>query len=200
MSDKIEEFEQILKDLGYEDDAPVRPKEQKLLKQTNYMCSNGAIAIYLFFIPYFNKKSYLYLEYLDHLDSPDLKDKIKRLAEKIEFNTKTRLAEIGWEAKYNRKPETYTLEERKKIFFSFIKEAHHAAQNGFRSVNIRPEPNDIVVGKPQGAKLNEGLTESSIELGTKQRSLVAKRFGLGDLYEDGFQYGKYDENLNIIPI
>ena len=77
MSDKIEEFEQILKDLGYEDDAPVRPKEQKLLKQTNYMCSNGAIAIYLFFIPYFNKKSYLYLEYLDHLDSPDLKDKIK---------------------------------------------------------------------------------------------------------------------------
>ena len=200
MSDKIEEFEQILKDLGYEDDAPVRPKEQKLLKQTNYMCSNGAIAIYLFFIPYFNKKSYLYLEYLDHLDSPDLKDKIKRLAEKIEFNTKTRLAEIGWEAKYNRKPETYTLEERKKIFFSFIKEAHYAAQNGFRSVNIRPEPNDIVVGKPQGAKLNEGLTESSIELGTKQRSLVAKRFGLGDLYEDGFQYGKYDENLNIIPI
>ena len=99
MSDRIEEFENILKDLGYEDDAPIRPKEQKLLKQTNYMCSNGAIAIYLFFIPYFNKKSYLYLEYLDHFDSPDLKDKIKRLAEKIEFNTKTRLAEIGWEAK-----------------------------------------------------------------------------------------------------
>ena len=49
MSDRIEEFEQILKDLGYEDDAPVRPKEQKLLKQTIYMCSNGAIAIYLFF-------------------------------------------------------------------------------------------------------------------------------------------------------
>ena len=113
MSDRIEEFEQILKDLGYEDDAPVRPKEQKLLKQTNYMCSNGAIAIYLFFIPYFNKKSYLYLEYLDHYNSPDLKDKIKKLADKIEFNTKTRLAEIGWEAKYNRKPETYTLEERK---------------------------------------------------------------------------------------
>ena len=200
MSDRIEEFEQILKDLGYEDDAPIRPKEQKLMKQTNYMCSNGAIAIYLFFIPYFNKKSYLYLEYLDHFNSPDLKDRIKRLAEKIEFNTKTRLAEIGWEAKYNRKPETYTLEERKKIFFSFIKEAHYAAQNGFRSVNIRPEPNDIVVGKPQGAKLNQGLTESSIELGTKQRTLVAKRFGLGDLYEDGFQYGKYDENLNIIPI
>lgn len=200
MPDRIEEFEQILKDLGYEDDTPIRPKEQKLMKQTNYMCSNGAIAIYLFFIPYFNKKSYLYLEYLDHYNSPDLKDKIKKLADKIEFNTKTRLAEIGWEAKYNRKPETYTLEERKKIFFSFIKEAHYAAQHGFRSVNIRPEPNDIVVGKPQGAKLNEGLTESSIELGTRQRTLVGKRFGMGDMYEDGFQYGKYDENLNIIPI
>ena len=200
MSDRIEEFEQILKDLGYEDDAPIRPKEQKLMKQTNYMCSNGAIAIYLFFIPYFNKKSYLYLEYLDHYDNPDLKDKIKRLADKIEFNTKTRLAEIGWEAKYNRKPETYTLEERKKIFFSFIKEAHHAAQHGFRSVDIKPEPGDIVVGKPQGAKLNEGLTESSIELGTRQRTLVGKRFGMGDMYEDGFQYGKYDENLNITPI
>ena len=34
MPDRIEEFELILKDLGYEDDAPIRPKEQKLLKQT----------------------------------------------------------------------------------------------------------------------------------------------------------------------
>ncbi len=200
MSDKVEEFEKILKDLGYEDGSPIKPKEQKLMKQTNYMCSNGAIAIYLFFIPYHNKKSYLYLEYLDHKDSPELKDKIKRLAEKIEFNTKTRLAEIGWEAKYTKNPAEFSLTERKKIFFSFIKEAHYAAQHGFKSIDIRPEPDDVVVGKPQGAKLNEGITESSIELGTKQRSLVAKRFGLGDLYEDGFHYGKYDKDLNIIPI
>lgn len=194
------EFERLLKELGYKDRSPVLPKEKKMMKQINYMCSDGAMAIYLFFIPYFNKKSYLWLEFIDHCDSPDVKTKIKNLAEKICFDEKTKLAEIGWEAKYTKQPYDFSLEDRKKVFFSFVKEAHHSLQNGFDSLNIRPNPGDILVGKPQGVKINQGFTESSIELGTRQRAIVGKRFGLGDVYEDGFQYGKYDGDLNIIPL
>ena len=194
------EFERLLKELGYKDRSPVLPKEKKMMKQINYMCQDGAMAIYLFFIPYFNKKSYLWLEFMDHYDSPDLKSKIKNLAEKICFDEKTKLAEIGWEAKYTKQPYDFSLEERKKVFFSFVKEAHYVLHNGFDSLNIKPRPGDILVGKPQGVKINQGFSESSIELGTKQRAIVGKRFGLGNVYDDGFQYGKYDKDLNIIPI
>ena len=194
------EFERLLKELKYKDRSPVLPKEKKMMKQINYMCQDGAMAIYLFFIPYFNKKSYLWLEFMDHYDSPDLKSKIKNLAEKICFDEKTKLAEIGWEAKYTKQPYDFSLEERKKVFFSFVKEAHYVLHNGFDSLNIKPRPGDILVGKPQGVKINQGFSESSIELGTRQRALVGKRFGLGNVYDDGFQYGKYDKDLNIIPI
>ena len=164
------------------------------------MCQDGAMSIYLFFIPYLNKKSYLWLEFIDHYDSPDLKNKIQSLAERIQYQEKTRLAEIGWEAKYTKQPYDFSLEERKKVFFSFVKEAHYVLHNGFDSLNIKPRPGDVLVGKPQGVKINQGFSESSIELGTRQRAIVGKRFGLSNVYDDGFQYGKYDKDLNIIPI
>jgi len=197
---KRTEFERLLKELGYKDRSPVLPKEKKIMKQINYMCNDGAMAIYLFFIPYYTKKSYLWLEYLDYHNSPDIKERIESLAQRIHYDEKTKLAEIGWEAKYTKQPYDFSLEDRKKVFFSFLKEAQYSLHNGFDSLNIKPNTGDILVGKPQGVKINQGFTDSSIELGTRQRALVGKRFGLGNVYEDGFQYGKYDENLNIIPI
>ena len=164
------------------------------------MCSDGAMAIYLFFIPYLNKKSYLWLEFLDHHNSPDIKTRIKTLAKRIQYHEKTRLAEIGWEAKYTKQPYEFSLEDRKRIFFSFLKEADYAIHSGFDSLNIKPRPGDVLVGKPQGVKINQGFTESSIELGTRQRALVGRKFGLGHMYDDGFQYGKYDRDLKIIPL
>lgn len=199
-SQKRIQFERLLKELGYKDQSPVIPKMKKMMKQTNYMCSDGAMAIYLFFIPYFNKKSYLWLEFLDHQNSPDLKERIKTLAKRIQYNENTRLAEIGWEAKYTKQPYEFSLEERKKIFFSFLREADYALQRGFDSLDIKPRPGDVLVAKPQGVKINQGFTESSIELGTRQRALIGKKFGLSDMYEDGFLYGKYDKDLKVIPI
>lgn len=193
-------FERLLRKLGYRDQSPIIPKMKKVVKQTNYMCNDGAMAIYLFFIPYLNKKSYLWLEFLDHQDSPDLKERIKSLARRIQYHEKTRLAEIGWEAKYSKQPYEFSLEERKKVFFSFLKEADHTLHCGFDSLDIKPRPGDVLVGKPQGVKINQGFTESSIELGTRQRALVGKKFGLSSMYDDGFQYGKYDRDLKIIPL
>lgn len=199
-SQKRIQFERLLKKLGYRDQSPIIPKMKKMTKQTNYMCSDGAMAIYLFFIPYLNKKSYLWLEFLDHHNSPDVEIRIKNLAKRIQYQEKTRLAEIGWEAKYTKQPYEFSLEERKKVFFSFLREANYAIHSGFDSLDIKPKPGDVLVGKPQGVKINQGFTESSIELGTRQRALVGKKFGLSNVYDDGFQYGKYDKDLNITPI
>jgi hypothetical protein len=199
-SSKRIKFEKLLRELGYRDRSPIILKAPKITKQTNYICDNGAIAIYLFFIPYLTKKSYLWLEFLDYQNSPDLKIKIKNLATRIQYQEKTKLAEIGWEAKYTKQPYEFSLIERKKIFFNFLKDAEYALKYGFDSTNIKPKPGDVLVGKPQGIKINQGFTESSIQLGTKQRALVGKKLGMSEMYEDGFLYGKYNKHLKIIPI
>jgi len=192
------EFERLLKKLGYRDRSPVYPKENKRYQQVNFNCDSGAMAIYTFIILYQTKKSYLYLEFLDSYNSPDLKEKIKKLAERIYFHEKTRVAEVGYEVKYTRQPSEFELEERKKIFFHFMKYSYKNLEEGM--VKLSPRPGDILAAKPHGPKINEGFTESSLVLGKHQRSLVARRFGFGELQDDGFQYTRYDENCILRPI
>lgn len=192
------EFERMLKKLGYHDRSPVYPKENKRYQQVNFNCEDGALAIYTFIILYQTKKSYLYLEFKDHYESPTLKERISTLAENIHFNEKTRLAEVGWEVKYTKQPEEYSLEERKKIFYYFMKYTHKNLEEGM--VKISPRPGMILAAKPHGPKLNEGFNESSLIVGKRQRSIVAKKFGFGELGEDGFQYARYDENCILRPI
>jgi len=197
-STKRVEFERLLKKLGHRDRSPVYPKENKRYQQVNFNCEDGAMAIYTFVILYQTKKSYLYLEFLDHHDSPYLKDKIKVLAERIQFHEKGRLAEVGYEVKYTKQPSEFSLEERKKIFYEFIKYTYENLQDGI--VKIKPRPGDILAAKPHGPKLNDGFNESSLTIGKRQRALVARKFGFGELYEDGFQYARYDENCVLKPI
>jgi hypothetical protein len=197
-STKRIEFERLLKKLGYRDRSPVYPKENKRYQQVNFKCEDGALAIYTFIILYQTKKSYLYLEFEDHYNSPQLEEKIKTLAERIYFHEKTRVAEVGYEVKYTKQPNEFSLEERKKIFYNFMKYTYKNLEEGM--VKLSPRPGDVLVAKPHGPKLNDGFTESSLVIGKHQRSLVARRFGFGKLNDDGFQYARYDENTILRPI
>ena len=197
-SQKRIEFERLLQGLGYKDRLPVYRKENKRYQQVNFKWSDGAMAIYTFIIMYPTKKSYLYLEFLDHYKSPTLKKRISTLAEIIRFNEKTRIMEVGWEVKYTKQPDEFSLEERKQIFYHFMKYTYKNLEEGM--VNLTPRPGDILAAKPYGPKINEGFTESSLVLGRHQRSLVARKFGFGNLQDDGFQYARYDENCILQPI
>jgi hypothetical protein len=197
-SQKRIEFERLLQELGYKDRLPVYPKEDKRYQQVNFKCDSGAMAIYTFLIMYQTKKSYLYLEFLDHYKSPTLKERISTLAEIIHFNEKTRIMEVGWEVKYTKQPDQFSLQERKEVFYHFMKYTYKNLEEGM--VNLSPRPGDILAAKPYGPKINEGFTESSLVLGKHQRSLVARKFGFGDLQDDGFQYARYDENCVLKPI
>ena len=197
-SEKRIKFERLLKELGHKDRLPVYPKEEKRYQQVNFKCSDGAMAIYTFIILYQTKKSYLYLEFEDHYNSLSLKERISTLAENICFNEKTRVAEVGYEVKYTKQPNEFSLEERKQIFYHFMKYTYQNLEEGM--VKLSPRPGDILVAKPHGPKINDGFTESSLVIGKRQRSLVARKFGFGELKEDGFQYARYDENCVLRPI
>jgi len=191
-------FENLLKELGYKDDSPILPQENKRYQQTNFRFDSGAIAVYSFIIFYENKKSYLWLEFLDSYEDAQRKQRIRTLAERIKFNEKTRLAEVGYEAKYTQDPSLFSHEERKNLLLNFIKITHDNLKNGM--TKLSPQPGDILVAKPYGPKIDQGFTESSITIGTRQRAIVAKKFGFGELYNDGFQYARYDEKCILRPI
>lgn len=192
------EFESLLGELGYQDNLPLYPQEEKRIHQVIYKCPSGAMSIYTFIILYETKKSYLYPEYVHNIDAPDLKEKIKTLAERIYFNEKTRVAEVGWEVVYSKNPDEFTFNERKKILYSFIKDTYNHLENGM--AKTKPQIGDILAANPYGPKINDGFTEKSLEIGKYQRALLAKKFGFGQLYSDGFQYARYDENLILRPI
>ena len=191
-------FERLLRKLGYRDRSPIFPQEEKRIKEKQYMCSTGAIMIFTFIILYKTKKSYLWLEFLDNYNEDDLEDIISKLAERIRYKEKTRLAEVGYEAKYTQQPNQFTLKERKKILLDFMKMTYTHLAEGM--AELSPQPGDVLVAKPHGPKIDEGFTESSLVIGQKQRALVAKRLGFGNLQDDDFQYARYDENCILRPI
>ena len=194
----LEEFEKLLETLGYQDASPIYPQEEKRYQQVNFKCEDGGMAIYTFIILYQNKKSYLYLEFEDNYGSANLEKRIKTLAERIYFHEKTRLAEVGYEVKYTKQPKEYSLKEKEEDTISLyeIYVSKFRRRYGKTFSRTRRHPGS----KPHGPKLNEGFNESSLAIGKKQRSLVAKKFGFGELYEDGFQYARYDENCVLRPI
>lgn len=192
------EFERILRGLGYKDRSPILKLEPKRKKQNNYVFEDSAIALYTYVRPYFNKKTYLYQEFLDHHTESNVKERIKNLAETILLREKTRIAEVEWEAVYTKQPTEFTLEQRKKVFFDFMGEIKSNILNGM--IDLTPREGDILAANPRGPKIDQGFTEESLVLGAKQRSIVDRRFGFGKLYDDGFQYCRYDANLIPKPI
>lgn len=196
----IETFERILESIGYKDDSTIFPEQNKKQKQTVYKCTDGGMAIYSYIIPYYNKKSYVYLEFLDTyelLELEEVKVKIKNLCNHIRFEEKTRIGEIGWEVVYTKSPDKFTLKERRDIFFSFLRSSSKTLKGQF---NLKPEKGDILAARPHGPKINQGFTEDSMKIGIRQRIMLGKKFNFGDIKEDGFQYAMYDDQGNLHPI
>lgn len=195
------EFEHLLIQLGYRDRSPIFPESEKRKRQINYHCQdNSAMAVYLFIIPYLTEKSYIYPLFLKLKKEKNnqIKTQLHILMQCIRFEEKTPIFDVGWEAKYTKQPNLYEMDDRKKIIFDIFKQLTEAISEGM--CNFKPQVGMILAAKPYGPKIDEGFNESSIQIGSQQRYLVAKRVGFGPLYGNGFCYGRYDENLILRPI
>jgi hypothetical protein len=195
------EFERMLYQLGYRDNSPIFPEKGKEKRQINYYCQDGsAMAVYLFLILYATKKSYVYPVFLKlkKENESKIKEKLHILMQCIYFEERTRIVDVGWEAKYTKQPDQYCMQDRTKIVFDVFKQIVEALSQGM--CGKTPQPGDILAAKPHGPKINDGFNETSIAIGTHQRYLVAKRVGFGPLYGNGFCYARYDENCVLRPI
>ena len=193
------QFERLLYKLGYRDRSPIYPEQSKKKRQINYHCDDGsAMAIYLFIIPYLTKKSYVYPLFLRIKDNLNAKEQIKCLCKMILFEEKTILFDVGWEAKYTKQPSQYDMKDKTRIIFDLFRQLIEALSDGMCGYN--PKPGIVLAAKPYGPKINEGFNESSIAIGSRQRYLVAKRVGFGNLYENGFCYARYDDDCVLRPI
>ena len=192
-------FERLLYKIGYRDRSPIYPEQSKKKRQVNYHCEDGsAMAVYLFLIPYQTKKSYIYPAFLKVKDDPQVKDQILSLCKIIRFEEKTMIADVGWEAKYTKQPYQYEMKDRTRIVFNLFQQLIEALSDGM--CGYTPKPGIVLAAKPYGPKINDGFNETSITIGTRQRYLVAKRVGFGNLYANGFCYARYDDNCILRPI
>ena len=116
----------------------------------------------------------------------------------ILFEEKTILFDVGWEAKYTKQPSQYDMKDKTRIIFDLFRQLIEALSDGMCGYN--PKPGIVLAAKPYGPKINEGFNESSITIGSRQRYLVAKRVGFGNLYENGFCYARYDDDCVLRPI
>jgi hypothetical protein len=195
------EFEILIRKLGYRDRLPVYLEDERIRNQINYMCEDGsAMAVYCFLIPFKTKKSHLYdiFAHLNWYNDPNIKLKISHLAKYIKLHEKTRIGEVGWEVIYTKNPDQFSMQEKTKIIFDLFQRMTKMLQEG--AFNYEPKVGDILMSNPQGPKINEGFTSSSLIEGTSQRGRINKRFGFGSVKENNFQYARYDENLILRPI
>lgn len=195
------EFERLIRKLGYRDRSPIHSRKERIRNQINYMCEDGsAMGVFCFLIPFFTKKSYIYIDfkYLKWINDPYLELKVKTLAQYIKLEEKTRIGEVGWEVIYTKNPDQFSMKEKVKIIFDLFQRMSLMLKKG--EFKFEPRSGDILASRPYGPKINEGFTNSSIVQGTSQRGRVAQKFGFGPVKQNDFQYARYDENGNLNPI
>lgn len=205
--ESVKVFDKIMESLGYSpDDSFLHFELEKDIPiQLNYVLEDkSAMGVYFYIIPWHNKRSYAYNIFLhEYINSnPNIEEVIKSHIDYINYEEKSRMGGIGWEVIYTKQPKEFTLTDRKKILFDIFSRGMDYLTNGLTSYdsNYNPKPGDILISRPFGPKLNNGFTEPSLELGTKQRGFIAKRYGFGPIYPNNLQYARYNNDLKLEPL
>lgn len=199
-SPKRIEFERILKKLGYKDRSPVIPPRGPLYEDILKCLNKNQVEIKGFITEYKNKKSYLYeffIKNYNNFSKKEMRDKLKILCDDIIFSEKTRIGEIGWRIENMRNILFWNKTDRLEIYRSVIKLGKISIKYG--GLGIKPNPGDILVSKPEGGK-STFFHIKAIKYGSSQRGRINRKFGFGEVKFNNTQYGRYNENLELIPI
>jgi hypothetical protein len=192
-------FTDIIEELGLDTSLPVFSSK---CYRTNrmYETKSGNVKIETFITPYFNKVNYLYVEWSENKDHPDILNRIKNVSEYIVAAEDSNIAEVGWKAVYSVDPRNMHPETRRRILMKHMSATRKDIAYGWNEDFLKPKHGMVLSAYPLGVKIDLGFTDKSRSMGKIDRTSFAQRFGFGDLKPDGFVYGRYDENLKLKPI
>lgn len=185
-------FEKILRNFGYRDRSPVydaRLIYVPILRDIHLVNDVTLSGFYLF---YPNKKSFLYNSYLTYskfMRNRRLIKSLKLLLNEIYYEEKTRICEVGWKVELGLNIIHLNARQKATIYIKVLKFAKKILKSG--NQYYQPRKNDMLVSNPNGPKSFQKLNK---------RGKLNERIGFGKIKESKNQYGKYDDELNLIPI
>jgi hypothetical protein len=154
-----------------------------------------------FITVYENKDQYLYMSMYDNVinnEEPEyVKRNMKDLMETIRYDNKSRMVEIGfkWKSPYHQSE--LWKSDKTRLLFKAFQHFRGLAEKG-EWCGTKGIDGDTVVVYPRACKDWLTYTTSSMDIGTKQRHSMAKRFGFGEVSFEGTQFATYDKG-KLIP-
>lgn len=155
-----------------------------------------------------HKENYMYMDFLDNyrsnLPREDIIAQLKILGKRLKSHIPGRVGEFGWQARLGELHQSEIPQKAKTIMlFKWFSELDKYAtlDQGF---GVSKQPNDILVVCPRGEKDYSLWTSWSRKEGTRQRQLMAKRFGFNGPFEDDdcmyAEIVKYKNEYKLQPL
>jgi hypothetical protein len=137
----------------------------------------------------------------EFLESVDDLERRNYLLTKIYPEEKGRIGEIGWRVIFKINQRKLSFETNRQILYLFLKQVPKF-YNDFKSgtlidfPGLKAKEGDILISIP----FNGMLMPTNVPNLYKKRAHMNTKFGFGDLDQYGYQYAKFDKELNLNPI
>ena len=190
-----------LKELGVSQEVPISAFPDSEFETFDVNHGNVGATFEKFITVYENKDQYLYMSMYDNVinnEEPEyVKQNMKDLMETIRYDNKSRMVEIGfkWKSPFHQTELPKT--DKTRLLFKAFQHFRGLAEKG-EWCGTKGIDGDTVVVYPRACKDWLTYTTSSMEIGTKQRHSMAKRFGFGEVSFEGTQFATYDKG-KLIP-
>ena len=190
-----------LKELGISQEVPISAFPESQFETFEAKRGNLSATFEKFITVYESKDQYLYISMYDNVmnneDPEYVKEHMKKVMETIRYDNKSRMVEIGWKWKSPYHQTELPKTDKTRLLFEAFKHLRGLAVKG-EWCGVEGIDGDTVVVYPRACKDWLSYTTSSMEIGTKQRHSMAKRFGFGEVSFEGTQFATYNKG-KLIP-
>ena len=190
-----------LKELGISQEVPISAFPESQFETFEAKRGNLSATFEKFITVYESKDQYLYISMYDNVmnneDPEYVKEHMKKVMETIRYDNKSRMVEIGWKWKSPYHQTELPKTDKTRLLFEAFKRLRGLAVKG-EWCGVEGIDGDTVVVYPRACKDWLTYTTSSMEIGTKQRHSMAKRFGFGEVSFEGTQFATYNKG-KLIP-
>jgi|TARA_B100000085_G_scaffold79220_1_gene71316 hypothetical protein len=189
-------FYDYLKDVNITREEPLEFAPDLVTKNDTITVGNFVADYEQFITPYKNKDSYVYTAFEDDImhgiKLPELKLNMYELMKDIKFEHNTPVYELGFKFRCPTPIHEITINTRLKSLYKWMKKTKNDIENSTYG-SLSEDGEATIVVYPYGDKDWKTWTTSSIEEGTRQRQLLAKRFNFGPPTEEGNMYSHFKD-------